>query len=483
MEGIDFKLYSSCIKHEISTFSSKQLQQKMQKFGAKVTIKTLKQWLENDMNVFKLNEDVYITKAGCFTGREFGIKPSKYEIDHNILIVGHRCVPFIDGDVLPFEIKFVSGKNNIKYIKKNILTTELIQHHKVFGEENFLQFVMFDPVNEGKDFSFNDFELPSMLDFTVLDMTDFYKKVDFQYEDWIKARVISYSENLISLEADCRHIYNPFEQSVFDEKKEEWNKLFESTLLENLKKFGPRSCIEEQLMLHYVNSMFELSVPSAGSVEEFLKYTKKIGFSEFGVESRLWILNEEISDSENWVGKSMEPGENNVASFDTLQITRDILDAFVMDALFKKEEDTSNILDRIFDSEYPNQAEIEITEMLLNNRFLLVKPYYNWFADYEIAPLREEALKIFKKTYNLYKNIEFSQTKVEDYPQQDLITFMQLFSHTKRMIESLVSFNDEIDQASINAAFSSLDGMNFTFDEISKGIRDVLNRGPWNQNL
>ena len=66
MEGIDFKLYSSCIKHEISTFSSKQLQQKMQKFGAKVTIKTLKQWLENDRNVFKLNEDVYITKAGCY---------------------------------------------------------------------------------------------------------------------------------------------------------------------------------------------------------------------------------------------------------------------------------------------------------------------------------------------------------------------------------------------------------------------------------
>ena len=51
MEGIDFKLYSSCIKHETTTFSSKQLQQKMQKFGAKVNIKTLKQWVENDMTV------------------------------------------------------------------------------------------------------------------------------------------------------------------------------------------------------------------------------------------------------------------------------------------------------------------------------------------------------------------------------------------------------------------------------------------------
>ena len=66
---------------------------------------------------------VYITKAGCFTGREFGIKPSKYEIDHNILIVGHRCVPFVDGDVLPFEIKFIAGKKNLKFIKNNIKIT------------------------------------------------------------------------------------------------------------------------------------------------------------------------------------------------------------------------------------------------------------------------------------------------------------------------------------------------------------------------
>ena len=482
MDNINLRLYQSCIKYETATFSAKQLQQKMQKFGANISIKTLRLWLQDDINVFQLEKDVYITKTGCFTGREFGIKPSKYEIDHNILIVGHRCVPFIDGDILPFEIDFFFDKKKLSYVKKNILTSEIIQHHKIFGEENFLQYVMFDPSNEDIDFSINGFELPSMMDFTVLDMEEFYKKSDFQYEDWIRARVISYADSQITLEPDCRHIYNPFEQSVFDEKKEEWNKVFESTFMENLKKFGPRSCIEEQLMFHFINSMFELSVPHAGSVEEYLKISQKIGFCEFGVESRLWILNEEISDSKNWVGKSVAESENPVSEMIGLQISDEIIDAFILDALFKKEEDPSNIIDRIFEADYGNTMEIEITKLLLKNKFPILKRNYNWFADYEIAQLREEVLKIFKKTHNLYKNIENSQTQVDDYPQQDLITFMQLYSHTKKMIESLV-LADDIDQSSINAAYSSLEGMNYTFEEIKGVLNEVLRRGPWNKNL
>jgi len=479
MDHINLKLYTSCIKHETSTFSVKQLQQKMAKFGNKVSLKTLRDWLEEDKKVFQVDKDVFITRAGCFTGREFGIKPSKYEIDNNILIVGHRCVPFLDEDVFPFEIKFITGKNNLHFTEKKIQTSELIQHHKIFGEENFLQFVMFDPVNENNDFSINGFELPPMINATVLDMKDFYASYDFQYEDWIKARVISYSESIISFEPECRHIYNPFEQSVFDEKKEEWNKQFEKDFIENLNSIGPRSCIEEQLMYHFIFSMQNLSVPNAGCVEEFLKKSKKIGFCEFGVESRLWVLGEEISDSKNWAGKSLETEETNLSNYVGLQITNEIIDAFVLDSLFKKEEDSSKIIDRIFFEDYPIQMEVEITKILLKNRFLNLKKDYNWFADYEIAPLRENALKIYKKAHRLYKAIEHSKTKVEDYPQQDLITFMQLYSHIKRLIESLVIM-DDIDQSSINAAYSSLDGMDFTFEDIKGGIEKVIKRGPWN---
>ena len=165
-----------------------------------------------------------------------------------------------------------------------------------------------------------------------------------------------------------------------------------------------------------------------------------------------------------------------------LQISDEIIDAFILDALFKKEEDPSNIIDRIFEADYGNTMEIEITKLLLKNKFPILKRNYNWFADYEIAQLREEVLKIFKKTHNLYKNIENSQTQVDDYPQQDLITFMQLYSHTKKMIESLV-LADDIDQSSINAAYSSLEGMNYTFDEIKGVLNEVLRRGPWNKNL
>ena len=113
MDEIDFRLFESCIKYETGTFSPKQLQRKMGLFGTKVPLKTLRQWLDGNPSVFKLEDDLYITKSGCFTGRQFGIKPTKYEVDHNILIVGHRCVPFIDGDIYPFEIKFIFDKKLI----------------------------------------------------------------------------------------------------------------------------------------------------------------------------------------------------------------------------------------------------------------------------------------------------------------------------------------------------------------------------------
>ena len=77
----------------------------------------------------------------------------------------------------------------------------------------------------------------------------------------------------------------------------------------------------------------------------------------------------------------------------------------------------------IYESDYGNTMEIEITKLLLKNKFPILKRKYNWFADYEIANLRAEVLKIFKKTHNLYKNIESSQTQVDDYPQREFNDF------------------------------------------------------------
>ena len=482
MNEIDFRLYNSCIRHETSSFSAKQLQKKLQKFGNKISIKLIREWLKNDPNVFQLDTDLYVTKAGCFTGREFGIKPSKYEIEHKILIIGDRCVPFVDGDIMPHEIKFIYGKKDIKKIVKELQTSEIIQHHKIFGEENFLQYIMFDPVNEGLDFSVNGFELPSYLKFTVLDMTEFYNEFEFKYEDWITARVISFGSNTISFEPDLRHVYNPFEQSVFDEQKQKWNKVFEEHFEKNLKRFGPRSCIEEQLMYHFVNSMQYLSVPSPGCVEEFLKQSEKIGFSEFGVETRLWILNDEISDSKNWNEMNSFGEDQDLSKAFGAPIPTEIINAYIYDALFKKEEDASNILSRMYPEDYVDQSEVEYVKNMIKGRFDYLKQEYNWFIDYEIAPLRELALEIFHKSHLLYKAIETSKTQVEDYPQQDLITFIQLYSHIKRMIESLTMVLD-IDQSSINAAYSSLDGMSFTFDEVKASLNAVLKNGPWNRSL
>ena len=44
--------------------------------------------------------------------------------------------------------------------------------------------------------------------------------------------------------------------------------------------------------------------------------------------------------------------------------------------VFKKEKDPSNIIDRIFEADYGNTMEIEITKLLLKNKFPILKRNY-----------------------------------------------------------------------------------------------------------
>ena len=88
-------------------------------------------------------------------------------------------------------------------------------------------------------------------------------------------------------------------------------------------------------------------------------------------------------------------------------------------------EDYSKIIDRIYEPDFPRPFEIEISNVLLKNRFPVLQKNYNWFADYEKAVVREQALNVFKKTHDLFKRIEASKTEVEDYPQQDFVIFIQ----------------------------------------------------------
>jgi hypothetical protein len=194
--------------------------------------------------------------------------------------------------------------------------------------------------------------------------------------------------------------------------------------------------------------MHELSVNHAGSVEDFLLHSEKIGFCEFGVESRLWMLNEEISDSKNWVGKSMENEPEGNSEFMGLQISQEILDAFVLDALFKKEEDTTNIIERMFFDEYHNSVEIEISKILLK----IAPPVFNPTTNSVIVtkllikPLPPERVSV---KLLIYSNKEVTKSTAPFTKSE----FVKFITNSSQAFFSLYSLESKLSMVLLNCSW------------------------------
>ncbi len=144
--------------------------------------------------IIPLTNNRFITRAGIFTGMPFAIKPSRYEIENNILIIGDRFMPFVDPEILPHDliIKFLG--RTIKHKVVSIPSGYVIDAYKFYGEEFIPQVISMDKANNELEYAKNDYMIPADVDLTVLDMSSFYKFFHFAYGQRICAVVTDYNK-------------------------------------------------------------------------------------------------------------------------------------------------------------------------------------------------------------------------------------------------------------------------------------------------
>ena len=182
----------------------------------------------------------FYTRAGFFTDKVFSFKPERFEVEQGILVCGHRCMPFVDPEMLPHEIKFIAEDSILerKVTIQNL--SNVYSLYSLWGDEYIPQFFSLDPANEGSDFSLTDYELPQEIGITVNDAGELFKKWDFCFGDRIVARVLDWNTGLVSLEHKKHMRGNVFELSEEDKLREGWKKDFEKALSESLSIWGPR---------------------------------------------------------------------------------------------------------------------------------------------------------------------------------------------------------------------------------------------------
>ena len=429
--------------------------------------------------VFEMG-DYYVSRPGFFLNKPFSVLPTKFEISNKCLLVGHRCVPFANPDILSCDFTFYYKNQVVPKKVVELYTSDLFEYFSLFGEEFAPQYFCLDPANKGFDFLSCNYELPSKMNATVLDLSSIFETTSFKAGDRLILKMTNWNEGVfdLSIKKDLRN--NIFETTPETLTRSLWFDSFEEKMLESFEHFGPRSSIDEQIAIAYV-LLDKLAVnENSGSVEELIKRSKKIETKDFGVETRLWFKDKEI---DAFAGNLSKQNSENLTEVNKLFLTiglpvsESLIDALLFDSLYRQEKTCDNILPRLLqesDELLPKRERL-FCLLHLEKRRVILSRNYNWFRDHEYGKLRQKVLDLYSKMLAFVYSLSAANAVPEKLPQQPLVILSQLFSHLGRMLESL-SILGAVSDDDIEGMYLSLEGMEYSFDDISEELGEAAKK-------
>jgi len=442
--------------------------------GVKISHDSARSVLDASDMVFSLIKEEYITRAGVFIGRWFSFMPSAEEIQKGHIILGHRCMPFINPDCSPDDIQITSGKTMLNPKAVTFSMNLALDTFALYGEGYVLPYIFNDHSNKTLQLSSVQYGMPSEITLTAWPLSKIAGGEKIKYGDRILGRVIDWSESLVELMVLPAN--SSSELTADDLEREEWYSNFEKGLINGFETNGPVSSIEQQLAFLFLENQQELCIKNCGSAEEFLKHTKKIGFSAYGVESRIWYANTPVPYIGNWNKNS---SAESLFSNMSMIFSPQIIDAYIKNNIFdEREHNSEKSLDALVDEIFPPTLKMTLAErklVLLNieKRRDILNKVYNQFVDYKLAPLRQRVLDLFSQVSYLLCAIGCSGLSLQDFPQQELVILVQLFSHIARIAEEMeTDFLREV--FPFDDVQLSLDGMEETFEEVGDILKNSL---------
>ena len=459
------------LTEQLDVFTSDDFYVYLKSKGVKISKSDAREILHVSEYVFSLINNEFVTKAGVFTGRWFSFKPSREEVEKGQIIIGHRCIPFVNPDTSPDSISILAGGNMVNSSSQAFSMNLALDTFSLYGEGYILPYIFNDKGNKDLPLSSVQYSMPQEITLTSWPLKEIAGDTKFKYGDRILCRVIDWNEGVVEMRAQESGL-SEFVISDDAVQREEWYTFFENGLLESFDRHGPASSIEEQLSYLFLENQEELCTRNCGSVEEFLAHTTKIGFEPYGVESRIWRKGEAVPYSGKWTGLGFERGM--LLTDMALALTPSVIDAILEDRIYDRRRGKKDIpedFEGVIQDIFPNMAMISPSErrlVLLNieKRNDILEKMYNQFTDFPIADLRKRILKLFTKVSELFCGIGGSGISADNFPQQELVILSQIYSHVVRLLE-------EVENVYLRQQFPaedvalSLDGMEETFDDIS----------------
>lgn len=454
-------------------FTVKEFVRYLSYLNCKISDEEAEEIILSSPYVFSLENDTFLTRAGAFTGKYFSVAISQEEFENKCFLPGHRCMPFVDQEVMSFSLNVLWQKKILKHKVVEFSKEFALDHFSLFGEEYESQYIANDPGMADFDLSANDFDLPMKVSLTTVDLSPLFLIYDIQPGDRLLFSVEDWDEGVLNIEPCLREKSENLELTSDDILRNHWYKTIEKFMIESCNNLGPRASIEEQVADLFVDHIDDLCCRQCGSFEEFLKHTKEISFEPFGVETRLWMSGKTIPAIGVW-NMSDDNGEIGKKPYLLYSVPDFVLDEYIKDFVAQKKNDLQELMDTVYPKTFylPDEYRNELLLKITNRNDIILKEY-NLFADHLLGNIRRKALGLYTKISSLVYEIDRAGGKFEIYPQQEMIILFQLYTHLSKLMETL-AFDPNSLKNEVETISASLDGMGFNFEDIEGALRRAL---------
>jgi hypothetical protein len=431
----------------------------------------------NSKNIaFKNGEDTWISRRGYFESIPFVISPTRLELLNGILIPGHRCVPFANPLLLPHEYTFYWKGRRVPWGTTEGPPEDFYPYYTVFGEEYAPQYVAQDnPANE-RAYNSDLYEDPPEVSVQTLDMRNIYRETAFVPGDRFVLKTRDWKAGVFELSRVGKDDWPA-------EEIDSWCKAAEAGFAASFERLGPGSSTDEQIAHAFWFGGRRMRTVPAVALEEFLyERTDSIETAAYGIETRFWFAGKEIPDRENLRGHLSEAERTMIEDIlfrHGVPISEFVVQSYIRDALFRKEQDFSRIMERIA----PPSVDICEKERfeLADYVFRVYQEFesdYSLFSDHLMGPIRQRVGELHTAVIDLATRLQKGDIDLSWLPKHTFVILSQIQIHAAGILEDL----DDIEapaEAELEAMDNSLDSMIETYEDIKKLIDDSLDSFRW----
>jgi hypothetical protein len=303
-------------------------------------------------------------------------------------------------------------------------------------------------------------------------MRNLYRESSFVPGDRFVVRTIDWKEGIFELERVSEAAWPQTDLYA-------WLEAAEGGFEDSFALLGPGSSTEEQIAYAYWYGGKRMRNVPAYSLEEFLyKRTDRIETAAYGIETRFWYAGKEIPDSKELEGVLSLPDRTVLEEIligEKIPITEYVIQSYVRDALFRKDEDVSHIIERIVPRAiHLAKDKQRILELYICDALKEYKGSYIDFTEQVMGPIRQRVGELHTAVIELTARLQKGDIDQNWLPRHTFIVLSQIQSHAAGLLEDLDS-DDAPPESELEAMDNSLDSMIETYEDIKELIDDALN--------